>query len=337
MRGEGHHSEPVATSDGEPAATAEASSSRSPTGTDWWMMLAVAAIGGSSFAAIAYAVETAPPPLVAAGRLWVAAGFMAAYAYATGRRAMPVREGGRFNRAWGHAAGVGLIGYALPLVMIPWAQQSVSSLLAGIYIAFMPIATVVLAALFADEPLTRRKALGFAGGTLGVLILIGPAALSGVLDASVLAQAVLLLAVTGYAVGGVLMRRAPAVPARSFALGFLLSAAVMATPPALAAGWEGVSLRSWLAILYLGLFPTGLTAVFIILVVRRVGAGFLSSSAYLSPIVAIALGVALRGEAVEPRYLLGLGAILVGMALAEPESARALLSFVRGGPRRGGR
>ncbi len=288
------------------------------------MMLGVAIIGGSSFAAIRIAVETAPAPIVSAGRLWIAFAFMLVYTLRTGRTMMPLRSGGGLSPAWGYALAVGLIGYAMPHMLIPVAQQTVSSLLAGIYMAFMPIATVLLAAAFADEPLTPRKSLGFVGGTAGVLILIGPQALSNLLSADVRAQLLLLVAVTGYAVASVLMRRAPEVPARSFATGFLLSGALLATPLALASDWQSVSLSSWAAIAYLGIFPTGLTAIFIILTIKRVGAGFLSLSAYLSPVTAILLGVALFGEALAMRHVLGLGAIMVGLVLAEPQSGRAL-------------
>ncbi|MBB4659434.1 DMT family transporter [Parvularcula dongshanensis] len=320
------------------AATGDGlATSRTPTRTDWLMMLGVAVLGGSSFAAIRIGVETAPPPVVAAGRLWIAFGFMLAYCRMTGRPFLPLSRQGRFNPAWLFALAIGVIGYAAPLTAIPWAQRTVSSLLAGIYIAFMPVMTVLLAALFADERLTARKAAGFLGGTAGVLVLIGPDALAHIFSEDVRAQLVLLLSVTGYAVASVVMRRAPDVPARSFAAAFLLCGALLATPGAIAAGTEGISARSWAAIVFLGLLPTGLNAVFIILTVRRVGAGFLSLSSYLAPLVAILLGVALFGEALEPRYLLGLAAILGGMALAEPDSTRALASRFRALSSRAGR
>ena len=291
-----------------------------PTRTDWLMMLGVAVIGGSSFAAIEVAVETAPPAVIAAARLWTGCAVMAAHTAWSGRPFLPFRP----RRAWAYAAAAGLLGYAAPMTMIPLAQETVSSILASVYQAFMPVLTVLLAAAFADEALTRRKLGGFALGTAGVLALIGPTALSGVVTASLWAQALLLLAILGYASAGVVMRRAPDVPERGFATAFLFAGALLATPGAVLSGADGVSAASWAAIAYLGVFPTGITAVFIILVVRRVGAGFLAMSAYGAPLVALLLGTAFLGERVGPREAAGLCLILGGVAVAQPGSLAAL-------------
>ena len=291
-----------------------------PTRADWLMMLGVAGLGGSSFAGIEVAVETAPPALIGAARLWIGFAFMAVHTRTSGRPFLPLRP----RRAWAYAGAAGLLGYTLPMTLIPLAQQEVTSILASVYQAFMPVMTVLLAAAFADEVLTRRKLTGFSLGTIGVLVLVGPSALRGVLTADVIAQAMLLAAIFGYAAAGVVMRRAPNVPARGFATAFLGLGAIMATPGAVMAGADGVSLRSWLAIGYLGLFPTGITAVFIILVVRRVGAGFLAMSAYAAPIVALILGTLFLDERVGARELAGLAAILAGVAVAQPQSLTAI-------------
>ena len=290
-----------------------------PTRTDWLMMLGVAVLGGSSFAGIELAVETAPPAVVAASRLWIGAAFMAVHTRLSGRPFLPWRP----RRAWAYAAAAGLIGYAAPMTLIPLAQQTVTSILASVYQAFMPVMTVLLAAAFADEVLTRRKLTGFALGTAGVLVLVGPDALRGVLTADVVAQGLLLVAIFGYAAAGVIMRRAPDVPERGFAAAFLGLGAVAATPGAIIAGTEGISPASWAAIAYLGIFPTGITAIFIILVVRRVGAGFLAMSAYAAPVVALILGVAFLKERAGWQELAGLSAILAGVAVAQPGAVRA--------------
>lgn len=296
-----------------------------PTRTDWLMMLGVAVLGGSSFAGISVAVETAPPAVIAAARLWVGAAFMAIHTKMSGRPFLPFGAG----KTWAYAIAAGLIGYAVPMTLIPVAQQTVTSILASVYQAFMPVMTVLLAAAFADEVLTKRKLTGFAFGTIGVLTLVGPSALRGILTADVVAQGMLLVAVLGYASAGVIMRRAPDAPERGFATAFLLFGALLATPGALLAGADGISLKSWAAIFYLGLFPTGITAVFIILTVRRVGAGFLAMSAYAAPVVALLLGTFFLGERVGLRELAGLAAILTGVAIAEPRGLATFRATIR--------
>ncbi|MEM9234766.1 MAG: DMT family transporter, partial [Pseudomonadota bacterium] len=131
-----------------------------PTRQDWLFLAAVVVFGGSSFSAIKVAVDAAPPSVVAAGRLWVAAVLLIAYMVSTGRRFPPLIENRRIAAPWLFAVAIGAAGYSIPMFMFPYAQQTVSSLLAGIYMAFMPIVTVVLAALFAGEALTKNKILG---------------------------------------------------------------------------------------------------------------------------------------------------------------------------------
>ena len=289
---------------------------------DWLLLACMTFIGGSSFGGIKLAVATAEPGVVAAARLWVAAIFLIVYAYATGRRfpAFLARRGGRrtISSEWRFMIAGGIIGYSLPFTLIPFAQQTVTSMLAGIYMAFMPLMTILLGRIFADEVLTTRKVLGFCLGTTGVIFLIGPAALAGIFSSDVVAQGALLLAVTGYAVYAVLTRRAPPMQARPFAAGVMLCSAVGATPFALASGqdWGAISILSWAAIVFLGVFPSAIAAILIITMIRRAGAGFMSMTNYVTPVVAILIGVAAFGETLEWTFIAGLAAILVGLAIA---------------------
>lgn len=276
------------------------------------MMLTVAVVGGSAFAGIEVAIETAPPATVAAARLWIGAALLLAYARSRGAALPPLRAG----EGWGHAALVGLVGYALPFTLFPLAQQTVSSVAAGVVMAFLPLATLLLAGLTVGERLTPRRLAGFALGLAGVLVMIGPAAIAQAASAELGAQLLLLLAVCGYASANVLMRAAPPVRPSAFAAMFLLAGALWATPAALLAGAEAVSGRSWAAIALLGAFPTGGTAILILQVVRRAGAGFFALSAYAAPLVALALGIVWLGEAVAPRQLAGLVLILAGLTAA---------------------
>ena len=276
------------------------------------MMLAVAVIGGAAFAGIEVAIETAAPTTVAAARLWIGAALMLGYAASRGARLPPLRAG----EGWGFAALVGLVGYAVPFTLFPTAQQTVSSVAAGVVMAFLPLGTLLLAGLALGEPLTPRKLLGFALGLVGVLVMIGPAALRLAAGAELGAQLMLLAAVTSYAVANVLMRRAPSVRPSAFAAMFLLCGAIWATPAAILSGAADVSVRSWIAILVLGLLPTGATSVLILMVVRRAGAGFFALSAYAAPLVALALGVVWLREPVLPRQVVGLALILAGLAAA---------------------
>ncbi|WP_428407749.1 DMT family transporter [Hyphococcus sp.] len=290
---------------------------------DWALLALIVAFGGSSFAFIRKAVETAPPSVVAAGRLWVAAVLVYILMRAAGRRLPPffIRSGTkwRVRRSWWWMIGVGASGNVLPFYLFPWAQQHVESGLAGVYMAFMPIWTLALAYFFAGENLTARKLGGFALGFIGVLILMGPEALKGVMTSSFLAQAGLLLATFLYGVSAVLSRRAPPIRPRVFASGMLIVAAFMAIPALFFTDlhreeWSAASLMS---IVFLGVFPTGLNGVLIIMLIRRAGAGFMALSNYITPLWAVGLGAVIYHERLDWNVLAALAIILAGVAVSQ--------------------
>lgn len=286
-----------------------------PGKADWigWLMVAVG--GGSAPSAINLAIETAGPALIAGVRVWSAAVLLLAYSYATGRKLAPLStaEG---RQVWGYAIAAGFLGYAMPFHLFPLAQMQVTSIMAGIVMAFLPVMAVMMAAIYAGEPLTRKSVAGVLVGSSGVLILIGPSVL-GEAAGSLVGILLLLCAVFGYASMGVVMRRAPEFPARSFAAMMLLAAGVMSLPFTVMSHAGGVSTASWAAILYLGIVPTGINAIVIVTVVRRAGAGFMATSAYASPVLAVLFGLTFFAEPLFLYQVIGLLTILVGIALTQ--------------------
>lgn len=295
---------------------------------DWILFAALVALGGSSFAFIKTAVATIPPPVVATGRLWLAAVFLYAVMRFAGRRFPPLveRSAGalRLRQDWASMLAVSAIGYAVPFLIFPWAQQYVASGLAGVYMAFMPLWTLALAYFFANEGLSPSKLAGFALGLAGVLILMGPDIAGGAAQSGLLAQAGLLVATLCYAVSVVVSRRAPPIDPRVFACGTVLGGAILASPALLfadlaIADW---SLASLLSVVALAIGPTALAGLIIIVIVQRVGAGFMALANYLTPVFAVAIGAALFHERLEATAFIALGVILAGVAVSrrQPKS-----------------
>ncbi|ADM10434.1 hypothetical protein PB2503_11954 [Parvularcula bermudensis HTCC2503] len=302
-----------------------------PKPRDWALLVGVVILGGSAFSGIRAALLSAAPLTVAAGRLWVAAFAMAIIMRVAGERWPALIDQGRLNPLWGSAIAIGLIGYSMPMTMFPLAQLTVPSLLAGIYMAFMPIATVILAAAYADEPLTRGKMIGTALGFAGALTLIGPAAFRNILAADVVAQLMLLAATLGYAIAAVLLRRAAPLAALSFTSMMLIAGALGASLPAiLIERGDGLpTLQGAAAIVYLGLFPTALNGLIITLMVRSAGAGFLGLANYFTPFAAIGFGLVLFNEALLANHLAGLFLALAGVFVAQPRPLLTLFKWLQ--------
>lgn len=290
---------------------------------DWALLAGIIIVGGFSFAMIHTAVSTLPPAVIATGRLWVAAGFLYIVMRLSGRNFPPLfqRVNGRLRlrRRWGSIIAVGASGYVLPFFLFPWAQQYVESGLAGIYMAFMPIWTLALAFFFADESVNAQKLFGFILGFAGVVVLMGPDVLKGFAHSDVQAQAGLLLATFLYAASTIFARRAATMPPRVFAAGVVLTAAILASPALLLADLEP-STWTWaslLSVVGLGVGPTGLGAILIIVLIRRAGAGFMSLANYIIPVWAVGVGAALFHERLELSAFIALAVILAGVAITQ--------------------
>jgi drug/metabolite transporter (DMT)-like permease len=217
---------------------------------------------------------------------------------------------------------VALIGNAIPFYLITWGQQVVESALAGILMAFMPLATIVLAHfLIAGEYMTRQRAIGFAGGFCGIVLLMGPAALAGLGGDAVrvIAQLSVLGGALCYALQSVLTRLIIKGDVLVAAAATLLVASVIVVPMALwqtppwtlSPRWQSVAAVCWL-----GVVPTAIATVLYFQLIRSAGPSFMSLVNYLSPGVAVMLGLWIMGEHPSPNAYLGLALILVGIAVA---------------------
>ena len=292
------------------------------TAFDWMLLVLITVIGGSSFAMIRTAVETVEPQLVAVGRLWVGAAIVYALMKAKGRKlprlVVATQKGPRLHKAWAFMIAGGFMGYTLPFLLFPYAQQYLDSGLAGVYMAFMPIWTIGLAYLFAGESLTPRKLAGFGLGFVGVAILMGPEALKSAGAAALLPQISLLFATFCYAVYAVMTRRAPPIRPRAMAAGVIMSGAAIATPILFFVDLDPSrwSLLSIVNIVGLGVFPTGLAGVLLIMLIKRAGAGFMSFANYLTPIWAVAVGAAVFGERLPANAFLALAVTLAAVAVS---------------------
>lgn len=289
---------------------------------DWLLFAVIIVIGGSAFAMIRGAVDTAPPAVVAVGRLWVGSLFLYIVMRRAGRRLPQFIDATRqipIGEEWRWMITIGAVSYMIPFLIFPWAQQFIESGLAGIYMAFMPIWTVALAFVFAGERLTAQKVVGFFLGFAGVIILIGPGVFGEALSTSIIAQLALLVATLGYATGAVITRRAPQIRPRIFAAGTLIASSVISTPALFftelnISAWSIVSIAN---IIGLGLGPTGFGGLLLIILIQRTGAGFMALANYVTPLWAVGVGAVLFGERIGLSAIVALIVILAGVAISQ--------------------
>jgi len=220
---------------------------------------------------------------------------------------------------WLRFALLACVGNAIPFVAISWGQQRVASGLAGILMAVMPLATLLLAHRFVPgERMTRRKAAGFAVGFAGVVVLTGEDALARLGgDPSDIARHLAILGgALCYAINTILARRMPPLHPLVSSAGVMLMASGVMVPAALVfdAPWTlAPSALSLASAVWLGLVATGVATVLYFQIVSTAGPTFLSLMNYVIPAVAFAVGIALLGEPFEWRAVLALALILSGL------------------------
>ncbi len=281
----------------------------------WGGLSALAILWGGAFAVITVAVDSVPPSLVAFGRLTLAAMLLTVWTYYQGRPLPSLTD-----RRWLWFAGLGLFGNTLPFTLIAIGQQQVPSGVAGILMGMTPLA-IIMAAHFVlpNERLTPNKAAGFLIGFSGIVMLMGPSALEGLLSTSFLYQALIFGGTLCYATNAIMYQAAPETPPTAVAAGSLICAAVLALPLAIYDLAGGATLApSWgsvAAVVALGLFPTALATIIYMGIARKVGAAFIAMINYAVPVVAALLGVAL-GEDLGPMAWLALAVILLGIFVA---------------------
>lgn len=285
------------------------------------MLLTLATVWGTSFMVIKIGVAHVSALDLTAMRMLVAAVAMLLCA-AVLRSSLPSEK-----LAWAYCFALALFGNSLPFFLIGWGEEKIPSGLAAILMAVMPLTTLVLAHFFSSgDRLSTRKLFGVALGFCGVVVLVGPDALSGLGE-----QVIRQLATAGgaicYAISVIIAQRMPKTPMIGRAALVLVFSVVQTVPLALyLSGGELPEWRMetiWPAV-YLGLFPTALTTLVLFKLLSEREASFVAFQNYLVPVFGVLWGALLLGEVISAEALAALGMILLGIFIANTKRKRQM-------------
>lgn len=292
-----------------------------PSLRDWAALILLTVLWGSAFAFIKHGVQSLPPSALIFVRIALAATVLTGWAVARGHRLPALRD-----PRWLWFCGLGFFGNTLPFFLVSWGQQHIDSALAGILVATMPLATIAMAhALVPGEQLTVRRLTGVVVGFFGVVLLLGPAALSDLGGRDVWAQLAVVAAAICYGINAILARLLPDTAPSVSSAGMLICGTIFAMPLGL---WDLAHLvhvdgTAWAAVVWLAAGPTALASLVLMQVARTAGPNFLAIANYLTPIAAMITG-ALIGETIGWSAMLALAVILTGVWLArKPAAPRA--------------
>jgi drug/metabolite transporter (DMT)-like permease len=278
----------------------------------WAAFAAVSVLWGIPYLFIKVAVDDGvPPAFVAWSRVTLAAVVLLALAWRAGT--LPALRGrGRWLAAYA------LFEITIPFPLIAAGEQHVSSSLAAIVIAAVPLIVALLALRFdAAERATGRRLIGLLVGFGGVVALVG-VDLAGDSTALLGAGAV-AIATVGYAAGPMILKRHRTDLDPRATMGASLAIAAVALAPAAALdspSAASLSADAIVAIVVLGLLCTAAAFVVMAVLVADVGPGRALVITYVNPVVAVGLGVAVLGERPGAGAIAGLLLILAGSWLS---------------------
>ncbi|MGX0975886.1 drug/metabolite transporter (DMT)-like permease [Roseovarius sp. MBR-51] len=287
---------------------------------NWLRIGALGIIWGASFMFVSVALTGVGPFFLAAVRIVLGAGFLLCLLRIKGRKLPPLRQGNG-QRIWQFALIMALFSNVFPFILLSWAQQSVASGFAGVCMAAVPLLILPLAHfLVPGERMSLRRLVGFVLGTVGVVVLIGPEAFTSTgKDLESLARLACLGAAGGYAIGSIATRLSPEVDRLSLSALVLMLAAGIIVPVAMVVeGWPTMlNMKSLLALLYLGVLPTGVAQLLLVQVNREAGPSFFSLVNYMVPVWSVILGALVLSEALPPSLLAAMTLILIGVGMSQ--------------------
>ncbi|MDQ6857941.1 MAG: EamA family transporter [Chloroflexota bacterium] len=297
----------------------------------WSALGAVYVIWGSTYLAIAIAVQTLPPLLSAGLRFCLAGLVLLAF--------IAVRRGLRIGRT--ELIGAAMVGLLLLVGgngFVVLAERTVPSGLTALIIASVPLWIVILRRLAGDR-IHGSTFIGVAVGFAGVAFLVVPRGSSGELDP--FGVGLLLFATVSWALGTFLAPRLrmPSDSLLSTGIQQLAGGLVLVVAGAAMGELAHLDPATWstsslLAMGYLVVFGSLVAFSAYSWLLQHAPVSLVSTYAYVNPVVAVLLGALILAEPITPSIVIGAAIIVAAVAfIVTREGARQRAARVAAHPR----
>tara|TARA_Y100001936_G_scaffold246208_1_gene289681 strand:+ start:1 stop:684 length:684 start_codon:yes stop_codon:yes gene_type:complete len=215
---------------------------------------------------------------------------------------------------------VGLTNITIPFLFIAYGTNVVDSYLSAILMSTTPLSGTLLAHFFtSNEKLNFFKSAGVLVGFLGVLFLFFDKLV--ISENNLFYVIIILCGSTFYVIGGILTLKFlkndgnenVSTSTILWSLIFLFPFCVYQQP------WANLnpSMESTIALIYLGVFPTGVAWMLRFHILTKVGMVFQTQVAYLIPIFGIIFGYVIMGEQITWKVLVSLIIIISGIFMVK--------------------
>ena len=283
----------------------------------WKLLLAFSIIyfvWGSTFLAIRVGVQEVPPFLLAGMRFVLAGAILYAWTRVTGTASPSPRE-------WWSATLLAILIFVLDYGLLFWAERRVPSGIAAVMMATIPVFMALFEiALLGTQRLTLRLALALGAGVCGVAVLVSRTLSLGESPIDTAGAMALIVAAISWSASSSLTRKLPLPASKPMSSAAqMLSGGIMLTLVSGALGEfrgfhpQAVSRGAWAALAYLVVAGSIVAFTAYVWLIHHESPTKVGTYAYVNPVVAVAFGYFLGGEAVGPRTLLGTVLVLASV------------------------
>lgn len=270
-------------------------------------------IWGSTYLAIRFGIESFPPFLMAGIRFAVAGSLLY----------IVMRFLGAPNpseRQWLGATAVGIMLPALGNGTVCYVQQTVSSSVAALSIATVPIWMAIFSSIWGHK-ITHKEWLGIAIGLVGIVLLNVGGSLHGDLVSAML----LIFAAASWSFGSVWSKHMDLPSGLMASASQMLAGGVVLLCVSAFQGesWpQHISAKSWGAMFFLVVLGSIVAYSAYQYLLKTVRPLVASSNTFVNPVVAFIVGILFASEHVSTNEYIALAIILFGVFLVLSESGK---------------
>ena len=277
---------------------------------NWFLFIFIGFLWGIPYLLIKVAVDELSPAVIVFSRVAIGSLILIPMAMRLGSL-MPT------IKAWRY-----VIPYAIGEMVGPWflitaAEEKMSSGLAGLLVATVPIWATIIASMHGDKTVWQSKRLiGILVGFIGIVLVVGIESFSG--RQSIVAILMVLVASIGYAWAVTMVTtKIPHIePISINAVAMVFTMIVYLPFLILHAPEKTPSIEAIGSVIILGVFPTALAFILFFQLIKDIGTARGSLVTYLNTAFAVLLGVVMLSEPFTLGIAIGLPLVLIGSYFA---------------------
>lgn len=302
------------------SATTALKTIKPPTILDYSLIILAALIWASAFIAIKFAVQEFEPILLSTSRVSVGFVFLISYfAISLSLGKKPNWPTGRSN--WVKLFIIAALYTSIPFSLINWGQQYISATLTSIVMGASPLIGYINAHFTTkDEKLNPLKIVAVLLGTFGIYLATD---LSQSLDisASIWGIAAMIAALFCYSFSGLITRSLTNGGSTDISVIILGLGGLYLLPALYISGqydidFAAIKTETYLAVLYLGIFPTGVAYLIRFYLILKIGFTAFLTTVYFIPIFGVFLSVMFLDEALSISVFIALGIIILSLLIS---------------------